>query len=203
MVLTPRNRDIELPLTETLQVTLEIAAIFERLKIDYLVGGSVASSLHGIPRATQDVDMLARMTSRNVQPFIKALEDKYYAAESAITDAISRGGSFNIIHLDSMFKIDVFVCTGEDLLVEEMSRAKRLVVSEETGQTLVVADAADIVIQKLLWYEQGERVSDRQWNDVVGVLKVCGGDIDMVYLKKWAAAKGLTALLTKAIDESS
>lgn len=118
-----------MPITETLRVTLEIAEIFERLNIEYLVGGSVASSLHGIPRATQDVDMLARMTSRHVQPFLNALEDKYYAAESAIRDAVSRGSSFNIIHLGSMFKVDVFVCTGEELLVEEMSRAERMVIS--------------------------------------------------------------------------
>ncbi len=134
-----------MPITETLQVTLEVAAIFEGLNIDYLVGGSVASSLHGIPRATQDVDMLARLTPRDVQPLLKALEDKYYAAETAIREAVSRGRSFNIIHLDSMFKIDIFVCTGEELLTQEMSRAKRLVISEETGQTLMVADAADIV----------------------------------------------------------
>lgn len=192
-----------MPITETLQVTLEVAAIFDGLNIDYLVGGSVASSLHGIPRATQDVDMLARMTPRDVRPFLNALEDKYYAAESAIREAVSRGSSFNIIHLDSMFKIDIFVCTGEELLTQEMSRAKRLVISEETGQTLVVADSADIVIQKLLWYEQGGGVSERQWNDVIGVLKVCGEDIDMVYLRKWAGVKGLTELLSKAIDESS
>ncbi len=189
-------------LNETLQITLEFAAVLEKLGIDYLVGGSVASSLYGIPRATQDVDMLVRMAPSHVGPLVHALGDQYYADENAIRDAVQSKESFNVIHLNSMFKIDIFIFSSEELLQEEMSRAKKVIVSEEPQQTLWVADAADIVIQKLLWYEQGGRVSERQWEDIIGVIKVSGQDLDMKHIEKWVKAKGLKELLSKALLEA-
>ncbi len=186
-------------LNETLRVTLELAGILEDLGIDYLVGGSVASSLHGIPRATQDVDMLARMEQSHVGPLVDKLGEQYYWDEKAIRHAVRQKGTFNLIHLNSMFKIDVFVCSDDKLLLEEMSRAKKVTVSEDPIRTLRVSDAADIVVQKLLWYEQGGRVSERQWNDVMGVLKVSGRELDLEYARKWAKEKGLEELLDEAL----
>ena len=191
-----------MPLTETLAVTRQVAAIFEELGIPYVVGGSVASSLHGIPRATQDVDIVVRLGSHQVPRLLSRLSDQFYVDEGAVRDAIQRASSFNIIHLDTMYKIDVFICGEDPLKLEEFARAKEITIDPETGSTLVLADAADIILQKLIWYEIGNRVSERQWRDVIGVIKVSGDELDMEYLRSWAAKKNLWSLLEKAFAEA-
>ena len=134
-----------MPLTETLAVTQQVAAIFEELGIPYVIGGSVASSLHGIPRATQDVDIVVRLGSHQVPRLLSRLSDQFYVDEGAVRDAIQRASSFNIIHLDTMYKIDVFICGEDPLKLEEFARAKEITIDPETGSTLVLADAADII----------------------------------------------------------
>jgi hypothetical protein len=189
-------------LTETLAVTLEVATILEDLGAPCVVGGSVASSLHGIPRATQDVDVVARLDSSHVPPLLARLKDEYYVDEGAVRDAIRRTSSFNIIHLGTMFKVDVFICGEDALKREEFSRAQHVTIDPDTGSTLLVADAADIILQKLIWYELGNRVSERQWRDVIGVIKVSGDVLDMEYLKRWALKKNLWSLVEKAFIEA-
>ena len=109
-------------LAEPIQVTQLIAKVFDRLQIPYFVGGSIASSLHGIPRATQDVDMVAGLNPQHVTPFVKALEAAFYIDADMIQKAIQHGSSFNVIHLDTMFKIDIFVLQDDPASREEMTR---------------------------------------------------------------------------------
>lgn len=191
-----------MPLTETLAVTGQVVSIFEALATPYVVGGSVASSLHGIPRATQDVDIVVRLGPHQVPGLLARLKDEFYVDEGAVREAIRRASSFNIIHLDTMYKIDVFVCGEDPLKLEEFSRAKEITVDPDTGSRLMLADAADIILQKLIWYEIGNRVSERQWRDVIGVIKVSGDLLDMEYLRRWAVRKNLWSLLTKAFAEA-
>ncbi len=191
-----------MPLTETLAVTRQVAAIFEELGMPYVVGGSVASSLHGIPRATQDVDIVVRLGPHQVPGLLARLKDHFYVDEGAVRDAIRRSSSFNIIHLNTMYKIDVFICGEDPLKLEEFARAKKITVDPDTGSTLILADAADIILQKLIWYEIGNRISERQWRDIIGVIKVSGDELDMDYLRGWAMKKNLWTLLTKAFAEA-
>lgn len=191
-----------MPLTETLAVTQEVVRIFEQLGAPCIVGGSVASSLHGIPRATQDVDIVVQIAQTQVSRLLVRLADRFYVDEGAVRDAIRRGSSFNIIHLDTMYKVDVFVCTDDPLALEEFARAGEVIIDLETGATLRIADAADIILQKLIWYEIGNRVSERQWRDIIGVIKVSGEDLDMEHLCSWAVKKNLWQLLQKAFLEA-
>ncbi len=177
-----------MPLTETLAVTREVVGIFEELGVPCIVGGSVASSLHGIPRATQHVDIVARLSMLQIPKLLARLADRYYIDEGAVRSAVRRGSSFNIIHLDTMY--------------EEFSRAEEVVIDPESGATLRVADAADIILQKLIWYEIGNRVSERQWGDIIGVIKVSRETLDMPYLLSWATKKNLLALLEKAFAQA-
>ncbi|MCK6537773.1 MAG: hypothetical protein L6Q84_32770 [Polyangiaceae bacterium] len=188
-------------LAEPIAVTLEVVRALDALGISYLVGGSLASSVHGIPRSTHDLDLLVELPGAKVEPLASALEGSFYVDRDMMLDAVRRRASFNVLHLATMFKVDVFVSDRSPLLVSEMSRRQPV----ELGQPpeiVQVCSAEDIVIQKLDWYEKGSRISDRQWQDVIGVLKVRGPALDASYIRGWAKALNLSALCERAFDEA-
>jgi hypothetical protein len=190
-------------LAEPIQVTQLIAKVFDRLQIPYLVGGSLASSLHGIPRATQDVDMVAGLKPQHVTPLVNALEAAFYIDANMIHEAIQHGSSFNVIHLDTMFKIDIFVLQDDPASREEMTRRELYKVSEESEQGLFLATAEDIILRKLYWFQLGGGGSERQWNDVLGVLQVQKEKLDYSYLQRGARKLGVATLLKQAIKDAA
>jgi hypothetical protein len=185
---------------EPIAVTLRVVAELDRLGIRYLVGGSIASSVHGRPRATQDVDLVADLVERHVPQLVAALEREFYVDGDMISDAIHRHASFNVIHLATMLKVDVFVLAHDELGVEEMSRR---VAVPLRGVTVWFASPEDIVLQKLDWHRMGEGVSERQWRDLVGVIEVQGSGFDVAYVRRWAERLGLADSLEKALDEAN
>ena len=186
-------------LGEPLQITNQIAEVFLDLKIHYMIGGSLASSLHGIPRATQDIDIVADIKPNKVKELVNILKKDFYIDEDMIKEALSRYTSFNIIHLETMFKVDIFILKQDQASKEEMSRRKSYRISEK--QNLYITSAEDIIIHKLHWYELGDRVSERQWKDVIGVLQVQGKRLNYDYLKKAANRMNVSELLIQAIEE--
>jgi len=189
-------------MTGILEVALYVAGILEELDVPYLVGGSLASSLHGIPRATQDADLLADLESDQVSELVARLQGSFYIDARAVDEAVRSRSSFNVIHLETMFKVDVFVAKKDPATRTELARRQRYVLDEAKQQEVVVASAEDIVVQKLLWYKMGGEVSDRQWNDVLGVLKVQGSRLEQVYLRDTARQLGVEALLERAFRAS-
>jgi hypothetical protein len=189
-------------LAEPIQVTQLIAKVFDRLQIPYLVGGSLASSLHGIPRATQDVDMVAGLKPQHITPLVKALEAAFYIDADMIHEAIQHGSSFNVIHLDTMFKIDIFVLQDDPASREEMTRRELYKLSEESEQGLFLATAEDIILRKLYWFQLGGGSSERQWNDVLGVLQVQKEKLDYPYLQRGARQMGVAILLEQAVKDA-
>lgn len=189
-------------LTEALAVTFRVVDALTGLGVDYLVGGSLASSLHGIPRATQDVDVVAALRHEHVAPLVAALEHEFYIDAEMIHDAIGHRSSFNVIFLESMFKVDVFVLGDTNTARAEMERRQSVTVTSEPPRTLVVASPEDIVLQKLWWYKLGGGVSDRQWNDVLGVLKVRGSQLDREYLQRGAEEMTVGDLLLRALEDA-
>ena len=188
-------------LAEPLQITRRIAVFFEKLKIPYYVVGSLASSLHGIPRATADVDLMADIKEQHVQSLVNSLQSDFYVDEDRIRMAICDRSSFNVIHLSTMFKIDVFLSKNDDLSREEMSRREKYQVTEEKGQDLYLASAEDIILSKLQWYKEGGCVSERQWNDVKGVLRIVDKKLDFIYLRDRAKKRGLKSLLDEVLAQ--
>lgn len=186
-------------LSDVLQTTLRVVRILDSFGVDYLVGGSLASSLHGIPRATQDVDLVAAITQDEVSDFVEALGSDFYVDEEMIREAIRRGTSFNIIELETMFKVDVFIAGSDDVSKTAMIRRQAIQLGEGPGQALMVATPEDIILQKLAWYQQGDEISERQWLDVLGVLKVQGSRLDKSYMQKTAALMGVAGLLQRAL----
>ena len=176
-----------------------MAEIFENLDIPYLVGGSIASSIYGEPRATQDIDMVAELKSHHIQTLIASTKNAFYIEEEDVIHAVSRHSSFNVIHLETMIKVDIFVLGSEAIDREEMRRRRPQTIADTQ---LIVATPEDIVLQKLIWFRRGGEVSDRQWRDVSGVLKVQGDRLDWEYLKRWAESLNLSELLQRAKEES-
>ena len=189
-------------LAEPIQITHRIAQEFERLRIRYLVGGSLASSLHGIPRATNDVDMVAEMTEAHIPLLVNALETEFYIDAEMIQDAIQHQSSFNVIHLTTMFKVDIFVLKTDVASLEEMTRRGQYQISDTPDQSLFLASAEDVIVHKLYWYQLSGSVSERQWTDVLGVLQVQGEQLDYTYLERMAHQRGVHDLLTQAMKDA-
>lgn len=187
---------------EILEVTLHVAGIFERLHVPYLVGGSLASSLHGLPRATQDVDFVAALREEHVGILVSALETNFYIDAGAIRAAIHHRSSFNAIHLETMFKIDVFIPKDDEATQQEMQRRQSYALAEAPQREITVASPEDVILQKLHWFRLGSGVSDRQWQDVLGVMKVQGDALDEEYLARMAAQMDLVDLLECARGEA-
>lgn len=191
-----RNPDI-------LTATEPVAEAFEKLGILYCIGGSVASSAYGIPRSTMDVDMVADLKPVHVRSFVRMLESSYYIDENMILDAIGRRSSFNIIHLETMLKIDIFVARNTPYDIETFKRRRRDTLDEEQKSAeFYLVSPEDIILNKLLWFRLGGGVSDRQWSDVLGVLKVQKNLLDDNYLKYWASELKVEDLLEKAFQDS-
>ena len=184
------------------EVTLLVADQFEVLGVVYALGGSLASSVHGVPRSTNDSDIVADIRVEHVDALVQALTSTFYIDGDAIRDAIQHRGSFNVIHLASMFKVDVFLPRKRAFDTVQLSRRVFEVVDESSNISMYVTSAEDNVLAKLEWYRLGNEVSDRQWNDILGVLKVPASDIDKDYLCHWAARLGLSDLLTRAFDDA-
>jgi len=178
-----------------------IVEALEQLEVNYHIGGSVASSVHGIVRATIDADLVAELRLEHVRPLVKRLEADYYIDEDAVRDAVRRRSSFNAIHLETMLKVDVFIPKSRLFDQEELRRVRLQSLIEDT-RPFYVASPEDTILNKLEWYRMGGEVSDRQWNDILGVLKVQGTNLDMAYLQRWAAALNVADLLQRALVDS-
>lgn len=188
-------------LEESLVAAQEIAEAFDALSVPYAVGGSVASSLHGVPRATMDVDFVAALRLEHVDAFVQRLEATYYVDAASIREAVISRDSFNVIRNETVLKVDVFVVANDALAREELARARE--VTTVTGQTFRVVSAEDIVVEKLRWWKLGGGVSDRQWRDAAGVLKIQGARFDREYAKRRADAIGVGELLEQVLQDAS
>lgn len=187
-----------------LEVLLDFTRILDELGIQYVVVGSFASSARGFQRATRDVDILARIGLDQVESIYERLRDRYYVDRLSIRSAVTSRSHFNAIHLDSMFKVDVFVPSDSDRLSQQqLSRHLPEKLSPDSDAIVYVATAEDTLLAKLAWYRKGNKVSDRQWADVLGIIRLQGNRLNQVYLEDWAAKLGLTELLVQALDEAS
>lgn len=176
---------------------------FQELGVEYYFGGSIASSTLGISRATNDADLVADFRLTHVTPFVQRLAIDFYVSEPAIRSAIERRSCFNVIHLKSAFKVDVFVLKNRPF--DEIAMSRRQFQSLYLGETEVqgpVASAEDIVLAKLEWFRKGGEVSDRQWTDIKTVLQVQSSGIDLDYLWHWSREIHVDDLLLRVLADA-
>jgi hypothetical protein len=188
---------------EPIAVTLLVTEALEKLGVRYFIGGSFASTVHGEVRTTLDTDLVAELGSDDVAPLVEALGPAFYADAATMRSAIHQHRSFNLIDLATMFKVDVFVSRQRAFDRAQMERRIRQVVATDPERTAYVATAEDIILAKLEWYREGGGVSERQWRDVVGVMRVQGTRLDRDYLHHWGADLGVADLLQRALSEAS
>ncbi len=177
-----------------------VAEALEQLGVLYYIGGSVASSAYGIARSTLDVDIVSALRLEHIPQLVAILKDKYYISEDSIADAIRRKASFNLLHLESALKIDIFITKNRtyDQTAAKRIRADTISVNEDAPRFYLSAPE-DVVLAKLEWLKSDGQTSERQWNDILGVLKVQGVHIDEEYLRLWAGQLGVLDLLERAL----
>jgi hypothetical protein len=183
------------------KAVLPVVDALEALGVPYHLGGSVASSFTGVARATQDADLVADLRPDHAAPLAEALQGAYYADLERIAHAIQTRRSFNVIHFGTAYKVDVFVSKATPFARENMARRVAQEIPD-LGRSLYMSSPEDIVLHKLLWYAEGGGVSDRQWYDLQGVLRISGRMLDLAYLWTWAERLDITDLLRKALEEA-
>ena len=188
--------------TEQLDVSLTVVSAFDELNVPYFLGGSMASSAHGIYRATNDADFVADLRPTHASKLVGLIGGGFYADEPSILSAIRSRRSFNLIHLETMLKVDVFVLKDDPFSQGQMARRTLVPISKPPAPELYLASPEDTVLAKLDWYRKGGGTSDRQWNDILGVLKVQADRLDRDYLEHWAGELSVTDLLSRALDDA-
>jgi hypothetical protein len=187
---------------EPVEVTLRVTGVFEKLGVPYLISGSLASTLYGMVRTTQDSDIVAEMRLEHLKPFVATLQDEFYVDDEMIAESIQHNSSFNIIHRETMFKVDIFIPRPRPFLQSQLARAQKQTFTFETEVSARFASPEDTILSKLEWYRMGGEVSDRQWRDILGVLKTKSDELDIDYLKKWAGELKVSDLLERVLKEA-
>jgi hypothetical protein len=188
--------------SELLAALEPVIVALEALGVRYYVTGSIASSAHGVARASVDADVVAELRPEHAGPLVAALSEAYYVPEARLRDAIARRASCNVIHLETMLKVDVFVPRGRPFDDRALERSRPEPLEAEGGRRARLATAEDTILAKLEWYRRGGEVSERQWSDVLGILRVAGPALDEVYLSRGAAELGVEDLLDRARSEA-
>lgn len=171
------------------------------LQIRHYIGGSVASSFHGAARSTMDVDLVCELPANRIPEFVSRFGTDYYLSEPAIRDAVRRKSCFNLIHLPTSFKVDVFVSRERPFDQASMSRATLERLGGTSTIEVPIATAEDSIISKLEWYRKTNETSERQWDDVTRLMALLGETADVDYLREQAESTGVTDLLTQLLNQ--
>jgi hypothetical protein len=186
-------------LSEQVAVTLQVTKVLERLGVIYVIGGSMASTAHGRIRTTMDVDIVADLQPDHISPLVQALGGTFYVDQEVAQNAVKRHSTFNLIHLETMFKVDIFIPKDRPFDRQQLARREQQIIGTEPDQTAYIASAEDIILAMLVWYGLGGVFSERQWSDIQVFLDVGGGGMFWYYLWVWAAVLGVGDLLGRVM----
>ncbi|MEO7157987.1 MAG: hypothetical protein ABI039_10515 [Vicinamibacterales bacterium] len=185
---------------DPIALALRVGGIFDAIGIRHTIGGSIAASFAGEPRSTIDIDFIVALGQEQVAPLAAALTPEFYISEDAVRRAIETAGAANLIHQESQLKVDLFIAGGTPLDQQQLNRRRRVEI--RPGEVLYIHPPEDILLQKLRWYDRGSGVSDRQWRDILGIIRTQGDLLDRDYAIANAPALGVEALLARAFSEA-
>lgn len=190
--------------SEALGVTRLVTTALDALGVAYVIGGSLASIVHGMVRTTMDADIIAELQPHHAAALVAALGDDFYTpGEAVIREAIERRGSFNLIHLATMFKVDIFLPQARAFDRQQLARRIGEQVGGAAGERVWLLSPEDVVLAKLEWFRLGGESSERQWRDVLGVIVTQSAALDTSYLREWAGRLGVSDLLERALAEAA
>lgn len=188
------------PAEDAIDVALRVAEALEAVGAGYFLGGSLASSIDGTPRATNDIDFVIDLPLGRIGDFATALGADFEVDIDMLRDAVLHGRSANAFYLPLVLKIDFFGHARGPYDEAEFNRRRAVVVRK--GRKLFVKTPEDTILRKLLWWQAGGGISDRQWSDIVGVLRTQQGRLETSYLLGWATSLRLTEPLERAMAEA-
>jgi hypothetical protein len=184
---------------EDVEVLRRVVGVLDALGIPYALGGSMASSIYGVMRTTQDADLTVEPFVGREQALADSFDETHYVSVPAIQEAVRNRTSFNIIDTSIGFKIDLFVRKDRPFEVSAMGRRVAMSLPDRPEQPLYVLSPEDVILFKLEWYRLGGEVSERQWLDVQNVLKAQAERLDRQYLAHWALELHVDDLFDQAI----
>jgi hypothetical protein len=189
-------------MNDTFRVLGLITEALVRVDVIYRIGGSVASSALGMPRSTLDIDVVADLKPTHIAPLANLLGKAFYFDQEQALEAIQRRSSFNLLHFETSIKIDLFLPKTTPFEQSAFSRETQVFLGDlEPPRSVVFSTAEDTILHKLRWYDMGGRGSERQWNDILGVMQI-QTSLDTAYLQHWAAELGLGELLEQAFKQA-
>ncbi|TKJ42119.1 hypothetical protein CEE37_00135 [candidate division LCP-89 bacterium B3_LCP] len=169
----------------------------ETAKIPYMVTGSMASGLWGVPRTTNDFDIVIQPTQDQFELFLNSFSEDYYISSDAARDAYRKHTMFNIIDHKTGWKADLIVLKNLPFQKEAFQRRRAGLIF---GVKVRVTSPEDAILSKLVWAKSSD--SERQIRDASGVIEVQRENLDLDYLRKWAHELGVEEMLEKIIDEA-
>jgi hypothetical protein len=177
-----------------------LGRVLDELGLPWVLGGSLASSLVGEPRSTVDIDVAVLLADEDVDGVVRAVEAEYYVSNEMVREAVSNHSSFNLLHHRTGMKVDVFPLCDDPL--DQLQLGRRELIDVAPGVRVWVGSAADQILRKLHWFRLGGEVSERQWRDVLAIVRVQALRIDRNRLIADASTLGLADLLARLFAET-
>ncbi len=184
-----------------IELVFIVVRVLDRVAIPYALGGSLASSVFGEPRATMDADIAAKVGPEQIDPLLAALSEHFYVPEQTARAACTEGGSFNVLDVETGYKVDVFVVSEALLDRRQIERRITTPLGDE-GRVVDVTAPDDQLLRKLEWFRVGGETSDQQWRDILGLLAMSAERMDLDDLMRTAHTLGLDDLLAEAITQA-
>ena len=177
----------------------QVVTVLEAVRIEYMVTGSLVSSLQGEPRSTHDIDLVVSIPPEAIRDLVRSFpEPDYYLVEESVRDAVERRDMFNLIDLRSGDKVDFWLLTDEPF---DQSRFRRRVPQAVLGLTLYLSRPDDTILQKLHWAKLSGG-SEKQFGDALRVYEVQLNNLDQEHLDRWAEHLGVSELLARIRREA-
>ena len=176
---------------EQVDVLRRAIEVLEQLNITYMVGGSIACSVYGEPRATLDIDVVVDLRPDQIRMLCEAFPpDEWYVSEEAVREAVAARDMFNVIHGASGNKIDFIVAKKDPWGRQQMAHRRRVRILPDCEG--YAAAPEDIIISKMAYYRQGGH--EKHLRDITGILKTSDEPVDRAYIAQWAEQLGLTEI---------